>query len=76
MTNFYNYVDDTTFNACESDLDSLIQRLENDSALAIEWFEGNYMKLNNDKCHLVLCDYKHEVMGIRYGKVRNKTFSE
>ena len=43
-------------------LESLIQRLQHDSIIAIEWFESNYMKLNKDKCHLVLSGYKHEVM--------------
>ena len=30
--------------------------------LAIEWCESNYMKLNQDKCHLLLSGHKHEVM--------------
>ena len=68
MTNVCNYADDTTFHACDSDLESLIQRLEHDSVLAIEWFEGNYMKLNNDKCHVFLSGYKHEVMWANIGQ--------
>ena len=35
-------------------------RLEHDSALIIEWFQYNYMKLNTDKCHLLVSGYKHE----------------
>ena len=58
MTSVCNYPDNTTFHACESDLESLIQRLEYDSMLAIEWYESNYMKLNNDKFHLLLSGYK------------------
>ena len=27
---------------------------------AIHWFENNYMKLNTDKCHLIVFGYKHE----------------
>ena len=46
MTDVCNYADDATFLACELDLRSLITRLEHDAALAIEWFESNYMKLN------------------------------
>ena len=42
MTNFCNHADDTTFHACDSDLESLIRRLEHHSMLAIEWFERNY----------------------------------
>ena len=34
--------------------------LEHDSLLAIEWFESNYMKLNTDKCHLIVVGSKHE----------------
>ena len=37
--------------ACDRDVNSLINRLEHDSYLAIEWFENNSMKLNQDKCH-------------------------
>ena len=52
MTDVCNYADNTTFHACDLDLKSLITRLEHDAALAIEWFESNYMMLNQDKCHL------------------------
>ena len=50
-TDLCNFADDTTFYACDMDLNSLIKRLEHDSFLAIEWFENNNMKLNQDKCH-------------------------
>ena len=39
MTDVCNYIDDTTFHACDLGLKSLISRLENDEALAIEWFK-------------------------------------
>ena len=68
MINFCNYADDTTFHACDSDLESLIQRLEHDSMLAAEWFESNYMKLNGDKCHFPLSGHKHEVMWPNIGQ--------
>ena len=42
------------------DLNSLIKRLEHDSFMAIEWFENNNMKLNQDKCHLLVSGYKNE----------------
>ena len=61
-TNVCNYADDTKFHACDSDLGNLINRLEHDSMIAIEWFESNYMKLNEDKCHFLLSGYKHEMM--------------
>ena len=59
-TEVCNFADDTTFYACDDNLSSLIQRLEHDSCLAIEWFESNYMKLNQEKCHLLVPGYKHE----------------
>ena len=62
MTNVCNYVDDTAFHACDSDLDSLIQTLEHDSMLAIKWLKSNFMKLNNNKCHLLLSSYKHKMV--------------
>ena len=44
--------------------------MENDSHLAIEWFESNYMKLNQDKCHLLVSGYKHENIWARIGEVK------
>ena len=51
LTNVCNYPDVITFHACDSDCENFIQRLEHDSMLAFEWFESNYMKLSNEKCH-------------------------
>ena len=45
-TEVWNFAANTTFFACEKDLNSLISRLEHDSLLAIQWFENNYMRLN------------------------------
>ena len=44
-----NYADDNTLNACDMSLENLLKRLEHDSFLAIEWFQNNYMNLNEDK---------------------------
>ena len=41
--------------------------------LAIEWFENNYMKLNQDKCHFLLSGHKHEVM---FSKIENSKIWE
>ena len=61
LRDVYNYADDATFHACDSNLEDLIKSLEHDSVLAIEWFESNYMKLNQDKYHFLLSGHKHEV---------------
>ena len=60
FTEVCNFADDTTFFACDKDLKTLISRLEHDSHLAIEWFERNYMKANQEKCHLLVSGYKHK----------------
>ena len=58
LTDVCNYGDGTTFHACDSSLEDLIRRLEHDSIPAIEWFESNYMKLNQDKCQFLLSGHK------------------
>ena len=55
-----NFADDTAPHACDISLDELLMCLEHDSALAVCWFESNYMKLNTDKCHLIISGNKHE----------------
>jgi len=66
-TNVCNLADDTTLFASDVNLNSLIQSLEHDSLLAIEWFESNYMKLNTDKCHLIVAGSKHEHVFAKIG---------
>ena len=80
-TNVCNYADDATFHTCYSDLYNLILRLEHDFVLAIEWFECNYMKLNQDKCHLLIWGINMEVCGqilvlAKFGKAMIKNFLE
>ena len=55
-----NFADDNTFNACDQSLHRLIEKLENVSLKAINWFRINHMKLNEDKCHLLLAGHKYE----------------
>ena len=65
-TEVCNFADDTTFFACDKVLNSLIKTLEHNSLLAIEWFQNNDMKLNQDKCQLLVSGYKHEtVLGLK-----------
>ena len=69
-TEVCNFADDTTFFACDKDLKTLITRLEHDSHLATERFESNYMKLNQDKCHLLVSECKHKNIWARIGEVK------
>ena len=68
QTNVCNFADDTTFHACNKELNEVVLRLENDALIAIEWFGWNYMKLNEDKCHLLLAGHKHESYYANVGK--------
>ena len=55
------------FFACDKDLNSLIKKLNHDRLLAIEWFQNNNMKLNQDKCHLLVSGYKHDDVWAQIG---------
>ena len=37
-----------------------MQQLEQQSNIALKWFEDNNMKMNIDKCHLFVSGNKHE----------------
>ena len=62
MTQVCNFADDTTFYVCDKDLSTLINILEHDAAVAVEWFENNFMKLNQDKRHLLVSGHKREAV--------------
>ena len=52
------------------DLESLITRLDHDAVLAIEWFESNYIKLNQDKCHFLFSEHKYETLFVNVGETK------
>ena len=51
------------------ELNVLINRLQLDTSLAVEWFETNFMKLNQDKCHLLVSGHKHKTVKIGETKI-------
>ena len=57
ISNFF--VDRTPF-VCDETFESVLDKLERNSELAIFWFETNYMKLNTDKYHLLVSGTKCE----------------
>ena len=71
-TNVCNSADDTTFHACDSYLKDLIIRLERNSLLAIERFQAIYMKISEEKCHLLISGDKDELLWANIG--RSKTW--
>ena len=53
-TEIYNNADDTTIFACGSDMCSILKSLEKDASLLSLWFENSYMKMTEDKSHLLV----------------------
>ena len=67
FTEVCSFTDNTTFHACDNDLNNLVKRLERDAFLATEWFETNSMKLNKDKCHLLGLGNNYENVWVKIG---------
>ena len=65
-----NFADDTTLHACDRELNTVLLRLEHDTLIAIEWFGWNYMKLNEDKCHLLVAGNKYEHVWAKAGTAK------
>jgi len=53
-TEVCNYADDTTIYVCGQELEQVVSSLENDAQRISKWFFDNTMKLNPDKCHLLI----------------------
>ena len=66
-TDVCNLADDTTPYACDKTLENLFHRLEYDTLSAIIWFENNYMKLNQSKCHLLISGTTNEHLWAKVG---------
>ena len=49
-------------------MSSLLRNLENDTASAIDWFELNYTKLNQDKCHFLISGNTSEYLWVQVGE--------
>ena len=52
-TNICSYANDTTIFACHLTFET-IRQLEIDGTLVAKWFSDNYLKLNDNKCHLMI----------------------
>ena len=63
-----NFADDTTPFVCSQNLAEVVKKLEENSDLAINWFQNNYMKLNTDKCHLLISGSRYEHFWAQIGK--------
>ena len=52
-TNIINYADDTTFYACEPNIELVLSKLEKDTSTVFIWFQNNYLKAKSGKSHLL-----------------------
>ena len=62
-----NFADDTSLNSFDMNLEDLLSNLESDTLSVIIWFENNYMKLNEDKCHFIIAANTNEHLWINIG---------
>ena len=66
-TSLCNFADDNTLYACDISLKVLIDKLESSATSVIDWFNYNYMKLNDSKCNLLVCGNRDEVIIAKLG---------
>ena len=55
-----NFADDTTSFVCDKSLEVVLHKLESNADNAIQWFQKNHMKMNPDKCNLLIAGHKWE----------------
>ena len=65
--NVCNLADDTTLFVSDLNLEVVLAQSEECSELVIAWFQNNYMKLNTDKCHLLVAGHKFEQTWVKVG---------
>ena len=53
-TEICSYADDTTLYSCDYEVNNVTTRLEQGANRLTAWLPENYMKLNEDKCQLIL----------------------
>ena len=62
-SNITNYADDNSPFSCNTNTNTVIEKLEHDTKALLEWFKNNGLKANPDKFHLILSDSdnKHSI---------------
>ena len=61
-TDICNFADDTTPHSSGYNLKEVMEDVEHDCSILVEWFRDNYLTLNADKCHLLVSGFKYEAM--------------
>ena len=75
-TEVCNYADDTTLYACNKSLQNVVNSLERDKQKVVTWFPDNYMRLNEEKCHLMTFNISSTNTSIHVGNAQIKESSE
>ena len=62
-SNITNYADDNSPFSCNTNTNSVIEKVEHNTKALLEWFKNNGLKANPDKFHLILSDSdnKHSI---------------
>ena len=71
-TEVCNYADDTTIYTCGPNVENVVAKLMNDVFAISEWFPNNRIKLNEDKCHLMIFGGKANQVSIKIGEANVK----
>ena len=62
--NIENYADGNTPYAIDTNTKAVINTFETDASTVMKWCNDNYMKLNEDKCHLLISNHDEGVSAI------------
>ena len=75
-TEVCNYADGTTIYTCGPTVENVVAKLENDALTISEWFPNTRMKLNEDKCHLMIFGGKSDEVSVKIGEANVKESKE
>ena len=62
-----NYADDTTIYVVRYKTDDAVRRFEDGVAAILNWFPNNYVKLNEEKCHVMIFGGIHDDIRVKIG---------
>ena len=66
----------TTQQFIHPSVENVVAKLENDALVISEWFPNNRMKLNEDKCHLMIFGGKSNEVSVKIGEASVKESKE
>ena len=67
-SNLTNYADDNTPYAIDTNIDTLITKLVDDTSKLVTWFNDNYFKMNAEKCKLLITNHADDISAIISGE--------